>query len=100
MSNEPDVRNMTQAQFEDWKRARGYDAIPVENPAPVNRCGICGDAEPCGCIGVDHAHDEAGSFLTVAGLLVQLNEGGHNGTTIDIRELVSWLRTNRPDLLQ
>ena len=27
------------------------------------------------------------------------NEGGFNGTSIDLLELLAWLRANRPDLL-
>ncbi len=27
------------------------------------------------------------------------NEGGHNGVSIDLAELVAWLRTHRPELL-
>jgi hypothetical protein len=26
------------------------------------------------------------------------NEGGYNGTSIDLRQLLAWLRANRPDL--
>jgi hypothetical protein len=27
------------------------------------------------------------------------NEGGFNGTSVDLLELLAWLRANRPDLL-
>lgn len=27
------------------------------------------------------------------------NEGGHNSTAVDLRDLVAWLAANRPDLL-
>ena len=33
-------------------------------------------------------------------LVIQaLNEGGNNCTSVDVLELIAWLRTNRPDLL-
>ena len=28
------------------------------------------------------------------------NEGGHNSTSIDLLDLIAWLRANRPDLLE
>ena len=28
------------------------------------------------------------------------NEGGFNGTSIDLLELLAWLRNNRPDLIR
>jgi hypothetical protein len=27
------------------------------------------------------------------------NEGGHNGTWVDLLDLIKWLRANRPELL-
>ena len=27
------------------------------------------------------------------------NEGGYNGTSVDLLELLAWLRANRPDLM-
>jgi hypothetical protein len=48
---------------------------------------------------VAHANDEYGTVITKAGLLVMFNEGGFNSTCIDVRELVTWLRANRPELL-
>lgn len=28
------------------------------------------------------------------------NEGGHNSTSVDLLDLLYWLRTNRPDLMR
>ena len=28
------------------------------------------------------------------------NEGGFNGTSVDLMELLAWLRANRPDLIE
>lgn len=28
------------------------------------------------------------------------NEAGHNSTEVDVRQLIMWLRANRPDLLE
>lgn len=28
------------------------------------------------------------------------NEGGFNGTSVDLLELLAWLRANRPDLIE
>lgn len=33
-------------------------------------------------------------------VVVALNEGGHNGTRVDLVDLLDWLRRNRPDLLE
>jgi len=39
-------------------------------------------------------HEETGRLIVQA-----LNEGGHNGTEIDLRDLIGWLKGNMPDLL-
>jgi hypothetical protein len=83
-----------------WKVAMGFD--DASNPAPppprAYKCGDC-DSTPCRCTEVPHSNDESGTYLTPSGKLILLNEGGCNSTTIDVRELVAWLRANRPELL-
>lgn len=32
-------------------------------------------------------------------VVVALNEAGNNGTEVDLLELISWLKRNRPDLV-
>lgn len=32
--------------------------------------------------------------------VVAVNEGGYNSTRVDLLQLISWLRKNRPELLQ
>lgn len=55
---------------------------------------------PDGCVIVQHKNDQDGTYVSSSGVLTMLNEGGHNFVDIDIRELVTWLRLWRPDLLE
>jgi hypothetical protein len=94
-----DVLSMTPEQFAAWKHERGFDQVPEPTqPEPPNG-EYCNHPQPCGCAVIAHAHDESGTYVNQEGVLQQLNEGGFNGTAIDIRELVTWLRAHRPDLL-
>ena len=96
---------MTPEQFAAWKHERGFDQVPTPDElAAANgktplRCLCCNQLEPCECTRLNHSHDEAGSFVTPQGVLMQLNEAGWNSTQIDLRELIAWLRAHRPDLL-
>lgn len=47
-----------------------------------------------------HSRDEDGTWVEPSGVLVLFNEGGQCRASIDIRTLVAWLQTNRPDLLE
>ena len=40
--------------------------------------------------------DESLGFPQITGF----NEGGYNSVSIDLRELIAWLRANRPELLE
>ncbi len=33
------------------------------------------------------------------GYPVVLNEGGHNGTAVDLLDVIAWVKANRPELL-
>jgi hypothetical protein len=48
---------------------------------------------------IAHSQDEAGTWVTSDGVLVLLNEAGHNGCAIDLEELIPWLREHRPEIL-
>jgi hypothetical protein len=64
--------------------------------------GRSGNALP-GTVAFEHDLDEDGSFFREEGgelVLTCLNEGGHNGTAVKVRQVLEWLAKNRPALLE
>jgi hypothetical protein len=49
---------------------------------------------------IDHVRNEDGTRVTATGVLVMRNQGRYDLCSIDVRELVAWLREHRPDLLE
>jgi hypothetical protein len=48
---------------------------------------------------IAHSQDEDGTWVTSDGVLVLLNEAGHNSCSIDLHELIPWIREHHPEIL-